>query len=133
MKFKYPPTDFHLSTSSHQIKISRFSVHTTDNSSRSIITLFDLSFAKITTMPSQKTPTPIALPIPRRRSPLLTNQTFGQDVTLYLSNTFNTMAKSPYTFITRDCENDYTPPAPPPPSPVNFPSESWSTACAIRR
>jgi len=79
-------------------------------------------------MPSQ-TPTPIALPVPRRRlSPLLTNTSFGQDVTLCLANTLNSKTKSPYT----PDENDYAPPAPPPPSPVNFPSESWSTACGIR-
>ena len=80
-------------------------------------------------MPSQ-TPTPIALPVPRRRlSPLLTNTSFGQDVTLCLANTLNSKTKSPYMLD----ENDYAPPAPPPPSPVNFPSESWSTACGIRR
>ncbi|XMA07451.1 hypothetical protein WAI453_000242 [Rhynchosporium graminicola] len=45
----------------------------------------------------------------------------------------STKAQSPYTFVTRDIENDYAPPAPPPPSPVNYPSDSWSTACSIRR
>jgi hypothetical protein len=79
-------------------------------------------------MPSQ-TPTPIALPVPRRRSPLLTNPSLGQDITLSLSTTLNMKAKSPYMFISRMDENDYAPPAPPPPSPVNFPTESWSTAC----
>ncbi|KAH8756179.1 hypothetical protein BGZ57DRAFT_31619 [Hyaloscypha finlandica] len=83
-------------------------------------------------MPSQ-TPTPIALPVPRRRSPLLTNTSLGQDVSLFLTNTLNSKAKAPYNFISRMDENDYSPPAPPPPSPVNFPSESWSTACSIRR
>ncbi|KAG4419164.1 hypothetical protein IFR04_007665 [Cadophora malorum] len=84
-------------------------------------------------MPSQ-TPTPLTTPIPRRRSPLLTNTSFGQqDISLCLTSTLNSKAQSPYTFITRDNENDYSPPAPPPPSPVNYPSESWSTACAIRR
>jgi hypothetical protein len=85
-----------------------------------------------TKMPSQ-TPTPIALPVPRRRSPLLVNASLGQDVSLFLSNTLNSKAKAPYNFISRIDENDYSPPAPPPPSPVNFPSESWSTACSIRR
>ncbi|KUJ15752.1 uncharacterized protein LY89DRAFT_587210 [Mollisia scopiformis] len=83
-------------------------------------------------MPSQ-TSTTLASPIPRRRSPLLTNSTFGRDVSLCLSNTLNMKAKSPYTFILRENENDYSPPAPPPPSPVNFPMESWSTACSVRR
>ncbi|PMD25365.1 hypothetical protein NA56DRAFT_433163 [Hyaloscypha hepaticicola] len=85
-------------------------------------------------MPSQ-TPTPIALPVPRRRSPLLTNASLGQpqDVSLFLSNTLSSKAKAPYNFISRIDENDYSPPAPPPPSPVNFPSESWSTACSVRR
>ena len=83
-------------------------------------------------MPSQA-PTPIALPIPRRRSPLLSNSSFGQDIPLCLSTTLDMKAKSPYTFVDRAGENDYSPPAPPPPSPVNFPTESWSTACAIRR
>ncbi|KAG0652073.1 hypothetical protein D0Z07_1177 [Hyphodiscus hymeniophilus] len=79
-------------------------------------------------MPSQ-IPTPIALPVPRRRpSPLLNNPSFGQDVTLCLANTLNSKAKMPYMLD----ENDYAPPAPPPPSPVNFPSESWSTACVVR-
>jgi hypothetical protein len=81
-------------------------------------------------MPSQITSPQIALPIPRRRSPLLTNESFGQDLSLLFSNT---KTKSAFTLATRDHENDYAPPAPPPPSPVNFPMESWSTACAIRR
>lgn len=83
-------------------------------------------------MPSQ-TPTPIALPIPRRRSPLLSHPSFVQDIPLCLSSTLDLKAKAPYTFIDRAGQNDYSPPAPPPPSPVNFPTESWSTACAIRR
>lgn len=84
-------------------------------------------------MPSQ-TPTLIALPIPRRRSPILASPILGQDDALYLTTTLTTSAKSPYTFITRFDQNDYAPPAPPPPSPVNFPSESWSTACgSVRR
>ncbi|RDL37607.1 Uncharacterized protein BP5553_05040 [Venustampulla echinocandica] len=82
-------------------------------------------------MPSQAK-TPIA-PIPRRRSPILTNPTFGQDISLSLSINLNSKAKSPYTFINRMDENDYSPPAPPPPSPVNFPAESWNTACSGRR
>lgn len=84
-------------------------------------------------MPSQA-PTPIAIPIPRRRSPLLSNPYLGQDIPLYLSSTLDLKAKSPYAFVDRVGQNDsYSPPAPPPPSPVNFPTESWSTACAIRR
>ncbi|CAG8949926.1 hypothetical protein HYFRA_00004256 [Hymenoscyphus fraxineus] len=79
-------------------------------------------------MPSQ-TSTPIAHPIPRRHSPVLANASFGQDINLYLSSSLNSKAKSPYTFISRMGENDYSPPAPPPPSPVNYPSDSWSTAC----
>lgn len=82
---------------------------------------------------TSQTPTPIAHPIPRRRSPLLANPPPAQNLPLYLSTTLNMKAQSPYTFIHRAGENDYAPPAPPPPSPVNFPSESWSTACAIRR
>jgi len=77
-------------------------------------------------MPSQTTTT-LASPIPRRRSPLLS------DLSLSLSNTLSNKAKSPYTFILRENGNDYSPPAPPPPSPVNFPVESWSTACSVRR
>ncbi|KAF4615576.1 hypothetical protein G7Y89_g15299 [Cudoniella acicularis] len=93
----------------------------------------EIDSSKHTTMPSQ-TPTPIALPVPRRRSPLLTNTSFGQEITLSLSTTLNAKAKSPYTFISRMDENDYSPPSAPPPSPVNFPTESWSTACGgIRR
>ncbi|KAH6713167.1 hypothetical protein BKA61DRAFT_675415 [Leptodontidium sp. MPI-SDFR-AT-0119] len=65
-------------------------------------------------MPSQ-TPTPLTTPIPRRRSPLLTNTSFGQqEISLCLTTTLSTKAQSPYT-------------------PVNYPTESWSTACAIRR
>ncbi|KAH6674360.1 hypothetical protein B0J14DRAFT_37482 [Halenospora varia] len=77
---------------------------------------------------ASQAPTPIALPVPRRRSPLL----FGQDLTLSLATSLNSKAKSTYTFITRVDENDYSPPAPPP-SPVNYPTESWSTACGVRR
>ncbi|CZS92376.1 uncharacterized protein RAG0_11351 [Rhynchosporium agropyri] len=83
-------------------------------------------------MPSQ-TPTQITTPIPRRRSPLLNNSSFGQKQDLCLTSYLSTKAQSPYTFVTRDIENDYAPPAPPPPSPVNYPSDSWSTACSIRR
>ncbi|KAI9048585.1 hypothetical protein LZ554_007418 [Drepanopeziza brunnea f. sp. 'monogermtubi'] len=79
-------------------------------------------------MPTQ-TPTPITTPIPRRRSPLLTNSAFGHEDINYLSTSLSMKAKSPYIFVTRDNQNDYFPPAPPPPSPVNYPSESWSTAC----
>lgn len=83
-------------------------------------------------MPSQAQ-TPLAIPIPRRRSPLLTNPDLGHDLTLCLSRTLNGKAKEPYLFISRAPENEYAPPAPPPPSPVNFPAESWSPACAVRR
>jgi len=84
-------------------------------------------------MPTQ-TATSIAHPIPRRRLSILTSSTLGQqqqdaNLSLSLSTTLNTKAMAPYTFISRVDENDYAPPAPPPPSPVNFPSESWSTAC----
>ncbi|KAJ5041113.1 uncharacterized protein L3040_005667 [Drepanopeziza brunnea f. sp. 'multigermtubi'] len=54
---------------------------------------------------------------------------FGDVDINYLSTSLSMKAKSPYIFVTRDNQNDYSPPAPPPPSPVNFPSESWSTAC----
>ncbi|KAL3424576.1 hypothetical protein PVAG01_03857 [Phlyctema vagabunda] len=77
-------------------------------------------------MPSQ-TSTPLALPIPRKRLSLLTSSTLGQDVSLYLNQK---VTKSPYgyTIVERVTEDEYHPPAPPPPSPVSFPSESWSTA-----
>jgi hypothetical protein len=81
----------------------------------------------IIAMPSQ-TPTPIDLPVPCGRS-LLTNTSLSQYVNLCLSQSLDSKAKSPYTFVSPFEENDYSPPAPPPPSPVNFPSESWSTAC----
>ncbi|OWP00376.1 hypothetical protein B2J93_3926 [Marssonina coronariae] len=71
-------------------------------------------------MPSQTNITPITSPIPRRRSPLLTHPAFdGQDLKLCLASTLSTKDKSPYTFIMRDLDsdNDYAPPAPPPPSP----------------
>ena len=72
-------------------------------------------------MPSQ-TPTPLTTPIPRRRSPLLTNTSFGQqDISLCLTSTLNSKAQSPYTFITRDNENDYSPPAPPGSAPPRRP------------
>ncbi|KAG9239546.1 hypothetical protein BJ875DRAFT_83201 [Amylocarpus encephaloides] len=76
-------------------------------------------------MPSQVS-TPVAHPIPRRRSPLLANP---PDLNLSLSASLNSKAKSPYTFVSRMDENDYHPPAAPPPSPVHYPSDSWSTAC----
>ncbi|APA11934.1 hypothetical protein SS1G_05477 [Sclerotinia sclerotiorum 1980 UF-70] len=79
-------------------------------------------------MPSQSSTTTMAVPVPRRRlSPLLTSSTFGEDVSFHL-DTFkanDAKNKTQYTFH----ENEYAPPAPPPPSPINFPAESWSTAC----
>ncbi|TVY31368.1 hypothetical protein LSUB1_G009000, partial [Lachnellula subtilissima] len=82
-------------------------------------------------MPSQtQTKTPIALPIPRRRSPLLNNPSLGQDLDLSFLNT-HTKAKnqgSYNTFSSRDMDvevDEYSPPAAPPPSPVNFPGDSW--------
>ena len=89
-----------------------------------------------TNMPSQTTTT-LQSPIPRRRSPLLattsnTNQT-PYNLSLSLSSSLSNKAKSPYTFILREDGNDYSPPAPPPPSPVNFPVESWSTALSHAR
>lgn len=79
-------------------------------------------------MPSPQTHIAVAQPSPlstaRRMSPLLTSNTLGRDVCLSLDT-----KNKPYTFVPRMYENDYAPPAPPPPSPVNFPSESWSTAC----
>ncbi|PQE04795.1 hypothetical protein CJF32_00001504 [Rutstroemia sp. NJR-2017a WRK4] len=78
-------------------------------------------------MPSQTSTATMAVPTPRRGlSPLLTSSTFSQDVSFYLDTAkANTKGKTPYMFN----ENEYAPPAPPPPSPVNFPAESWSTAC----
>jgi hypothetical protein len=85
-----------------------------------------LSTPSPATMPSPQTH--IAQPSPlspaRRMSPLLTSNTLGRDLCLTLD-----VKTKPYTFVPRTYENDYAPPAPPPPSPVNFPSESWSTAC----
>lgn len=78
-------------------------------------------------MPSQTT-TLIAVPVPRRQSPILTSAALGQDETLYLTNSLNLKSNPSYTLITRFDQNDYYPPAPPPPSPINFPSESWSTS-----
>ncbi|TVY12669.1 hypothetical protein LARI1_G009578 [Lachnellula arida] len=85
-------------------------------------------------MPSQtQTKTPIALPIPRRRSPLLTNPALGQDLSLSLClhNTNTSTSTKTKNQGSRDMDVDadeYSPPAAPPPSPVNFPGESWSTA-----
>ncbi|KAF7954580.1 hypothetical protein EAE96_005700 [Botrytis aclada] len=78
-------------------------------------------------MPSQSSTTTMAVPVPRRRlSPLLTSSTFGEDVSFYLDTVkTNSKNKTPYIFH----ENEYAPPAPPPPSPINFPAESWSPAC----
>jgi len=72
------------------------------------------------TMPGPQTQLAPLFPTPRRPLTLLT--TLSQDICLRLDSSF---AKTPYTIIQG---NDYAPPAPPPPSPVNFPSESWSTA-----
>merc|ERR1711977_209690 len=98
-----------------------FSSRPTRNSKTAALFPITLPILHQIKMPSQ-TPTPLTTP------------SFGQqDISLCLTSTLNSKAQSPYTFITRDNENDYSPPAPPPPSPVNYPSESWSTACAIRR
>jgi hypothetical protein len=76
-------------------------------------------------MPSPQTHIAVAQPSPTRRmSPLLTSNTLGRDVCLTLDT-----KNKPYAFVPRMYENDYAPPAPPPPSPVNFPSGvtmTWS-------
>lgn len=77
----------------------------------------------LSSMPSQITQ-PIA-PVPRRRL-FITNTSFCQDD---LTFELNSKVKTPYEFINRIHEHEYQAPPPPPPSPVNFPMESWSTAC----
>ncbi|RFU25294.1 hypothetical protein B7463_g11048, partial [Scytalidium lignicola] len=79
-------------------------------------------------MPSQ-TATQIAAPVPRRHLPLLSSE---QEFNHYMTNTLNSKATSQYGYARRVEENDYAPPAPPP-SPVNFPTESWSTTSSVRR
>lgn len=79
-------------------------------------------------MPSQ-TQTSLASPTPRRHSSILSYQDYtlsifsSQDYTLYSNNHLVSKAQNQFTygFDARLNENDdYHPPAPPPPSPVSF-------------
>lgn len=118
------PTKHYKSSKNHIQEL----VLVISNPSSPLITLGFLQFSHNIKMPTQQTHLAIAAPSPmtpsRRLSPLLTSPTaFDREVCLSLD-----AKNKPYAFIPRMYENDYAPPAPPPPSPVNFPSESWSTA-----
>ncbi|RDW91260.1 hypothetical protein BP5796_02425 [Coleophoma crateriformis] len=80
------------------------------------------------TFVSNATNIPLALPVPRKKLSLLTSPTLGDDVSLYINHK-RVKSDYGYTYHERIQEDAYAPPAPPPPSPINFPLESWSPAC----
>ncbi|SZF06276.1 unnamed protein product [Blumeria hordei] len=79
-----------------------------------------------------QSPVVMAVPTPCRRSPILRDASLGQEFSQCLSTTLDLKAKSAYNFLSSDFAHDYSPPAPPPPSPVNLPADSWNSPCTVR-
>ncbi|CAM1501086.1 Fc.00g102480.m01.CDS01 [Cosmosporella sp. VM-42] len=78
-------------------------------------------------MPSNHVSSPLAIPSPQRSMRLVTSQDLYTSINATLASKDN----RPSTPNHHIQEDDYTVPAPPPPSPVSFRPEHWPTS--IRR
>ncbi|KAK6217501.1 hypothetical protein QIS74_07615 [Colletotrichum tabaci] len=78
-------------------------------------------------MPASQIASPLPIPPQRRNLRLMT----GQDLYASLNASLASTTHRPVTPVHMIQENDYSVPAPPPPSPVSFAAEHWQSS--IRR
>ncbi|TDZ25603.1 hypothetical protein C8034_v001751 [Colletotrichum sidae] len=78
-------------------------------------------------MPASQIASPLPVPPSRRNLRLMT----GQDLYASLNATLTSTTHRPATPVHMIQEQDYSVPAPPPPSPVSFAAEHWQSS--IRR
>ncbi|KAK1593180.1 uncharacterized protein LY79DRAFT_553050 [Colletotrichum navitas] len=78
-------------------------------------------------MPASQIASPMPIPPQRRNLRLMT----GHDLYTSLNATLASTTHRPVTPVRMIRENDYSVPAPPPPSPVSFAAEHWQSS--IRR